>query len=249
MKISIITICFNEAPRIEGTIKSVLNQTARAAIEYIVIDGGSSDGTAEIIGKYKDALEYFVSEADNGIYHAMNKGAEAATGDYFLFLNGGDRLVGAQVIQDFRREKPRAGIVYGHTITEDGRIMKDLRNVYLREYLRHATLPHQASFIRRNLFRRVGGHDTSYKIGGDYDFFVRAVFHHRASTRYYGQAIAVFDLGGLSNREVELMEQEKKRVQQMLPPRSVIDRAMMLYRIWKRRVVRSLGDRRSKLRA
>src|ERR1035437_822845 len=99
-KISVITICLNERDNIEKTIKSVINQNS-TDFEYLVIDGGSIDGTTEIISKYNDKLSYFISEKDSGIYSAMNRGIKNSTGEYLLFLNGGDYLSDVNILSKF----------------------------------------------------------------------------------------------------------------------------------------------------
>ena len=98
MKISVVTVCYNSVDSIEETMLSVLNQTY-SDVEYIIIDGGSTDGTVDIIKKYADRLVYWVSEPDKGIYDAMNKGIAAATGDYINFMNSGDRFASTNVIE------------------------------------------------------------------------------------------------------------------------------------------------------
>lgn len=237
MKISLITVCFNECQRIEATIRSVLNQTVRKHIEYIVIDGGSTDGTAEVLKKYADKVEYMVSEPDRGIYHAMNKGAAVATGDYLLFLNGGDYLCGRDVIRRFLGVRQKKEVMHGYTMTEEGRKMKSLPGLQIREYLRHATLPHQATFISRKLFRRMGGYEESFRIAGDYALFVKSCFEFKASFEYMDLAVAYFDLQGVSNREKDLLEKERAIIQRRLPMRSFMDLVRIRMRILKRRYV------------
>jgi glycosyltransferase involved in cell wall biosynthesis len=241
MKVSVITVCFNECQRIEATILSVLNQTARESIEYIVIDGGSTDGTVQVLKKYLGKVEYLVSEPDRGIYHAMNKGAAVATGDYLLFINGGDYLCGENVVWDFIKAGPRKDLVHGFIMTELGRKMKDLAGVRVREYLRSATLPHQATFIRRTLFQRCGGYAEEFRIAGDYNFFVTAVFEHRATTESINLAVSYFNLEGISNREIDVVSKEKSIVRGRLPKRSLMDRAARGISLLKRKLLQLIG--------
>ncbi|NJO90458.1 MAG: glycosyltransferase [Chloroflexia bacterium] len=115
LKLSIITINLNNARGLEKTIKSVVNQTY-SNVEYIVVDGGSIDNSVNIIKSYEKSIEFWISEKDNGIFHAMNKGIEKATGDYLLFLNSGDCLFSTTVIEKVFGNKQNKDLLYGRQL-------------------------------------------------------------------------------------------------------------------------------------
>ena len=113
-KLSVITVCYNEESNIDVTIRSVLEQTDRQNIEYIVIDGGSTDGTLDIVNSYASEIDVFVSEKDEGLYDAMNKGVKAATGQWVQFMNAGDVYSSPDVVRRvFDVDRPAAAIIYG----------------------------------------------------------------------------------------------------------------------------------------
>ena len=121
IKVSVITVCFNAAPTIERTIRSVCSQTG-ANVEYIVVDGGSTDGTLEILGRHAGRIDRLVSEKDEGIFDAMNKGIGLSSGDVVYFLNADDYFVDARVLADVARafeEDPARAFVYGNVVLED----------------------------------------------------------------------------------------------------------------------------------
>lgn len=211
-KISIITICYNERERIEKTIQSVFNQLYKN-IEYIVIDGGSSDGTLEILDQYSEKIDVLISEKDDGIYHAMNKGGSYASGDYLLFLNGGDKLADNTVLRRVTSYDSKADIIHGYMETPEGKAIKRLGNIDINKYLQNSTLPHQATFIEKKIFDEVDGYDESFKIAGDYDFFVRAVYNTNVTVQYIPELISVFYLDGLANSNPDIRDAEKKKVQ------------------------------------
>jgi len=172
--ITVITVVFNDASHIEPTMLSVLNQSY-SNIEYIVIDGGSTDGTVDIIKKYADRLAYWVSEPDGGIYPAMNKGLEHATGEWVNFMNSGDTFVDVDVIKDiFQNEEysPDVQVIGGHIINHhsgDSSIHKALSPSFIPSGL---PICHQASFTRArlvglNTFR----FNLKYKYAADYALF------------------------------------------------------------------------------
>jgi len=212
-KVSIITICRNEK-LIEETCRSVAAQ-AFDDFEWLVIDGASTDGTLEVLNRYRQYMSFFVSEPDGGIYEAMNKGIKEARGEYLLFLNGGDSLAGPLVLARlFRFEtdnkllaplKPslKADIVFGEVISrETGFLPWPILPMGRRRlglvYFKMHTLTHQAVFIRKSLFGKIGLYDTSYKIMGDYEWFMRAVLRWQASYEYVPLVVAIFNFEGSS---------------------------------------------------
>ena len=156
-KISIITIVYNNARDIEYTITSVLNQSY-SNIEYIIIDGASTDGTLAIVNKYKNDIDLIVSEKDNGIYDAMNKGLALATGEYVLFLNSGDELYNAHTLQTVIEKGNHADIIYGETklIDEQRAVIGDRRHQAPESFdwqsFRYGmNICHQAIYIKRDI--------------------------------------------------------------------------------------------------
>ncbi len=214
-RISVITINFNNATGLEDTIKSVVDQKG-LDFEFLVIDGGSADASREIIEKYKSNISYWISEKDNGIYHAQNKGILKAKGEYCLFLNSGDVFADATVLQKVNAELKDVDILYGDIITRD----KTGKTNYLNSpekigvyEMMISTLWHPSAFIKKELFEKLGLYDEAFKVAGDYEFFVRSILKHNVVTRHIHLAIALFDLGGISNtpRMQELQSIERKK--------------------------------------
>jgi glycosyltransferase involved in cell wall biosynthesis len=211
MKLSIITICHNEIKGIKSTIQSVLNQVFRD-FEYLVIDGNSTDGTREIIESYKDKLDLFISENDSGIYSAMNKGLSRAKGEFILFLNGGDYLYNEKVLADVFSFEIRKPIIYGYCETRTSintptlfRAPKNLTKFHLIK----TSIPHQATFVRRELFLKYGMFDETFKIAGDYDLLLRFVVKYSVKTQYVPVLCSYFDRNGISSTRHDLREHEK----------------------------------------
>ncbi len=218
-KISVITINYNNRTGLEETIKSVIGQTYRN-YEYIVIDGGSTDGSLEVIRKYAEHIDYWVSESDRGVYHAMNKGIAQATGEYLNFMNSGDSFYDENVLQAIS-ETEEADILAGRVCRSPKGVVPQQYSAPLprvNTYLLYSnTLPHQATFIRRKLF---DGHlyDENLKIVSDWKFFLEAIVFRGCSTRIIPQIIARYDTNGISSDHT-LLEREKRQVlEELFPP-------------------------------
>ena len=210
---SIITICFNEAKNIRRTCESIVSQS-RETFEWIVIDGGSNDGTLAILEEFSDRISKLISEADTGIYDAMNKGIEIATGEYLVFMNGGDSFASAEVL-DWVRVSPQKDLIYGDIFYDhiDGRI-EAYPDKLSNDYMLKKMLPHQATFYHRQLFEKYSLYDTSYKIAGDYDFFARILKTGEVSHHHINKPLAVFDNSGISSssKQRNRRKQENHRV-------------------------------------
>lgn len=205
MKISVITVCYNAAGTIEQTIKSVINQSSFDQIEYIIIDGNSSDGTVDIIKKYSDKISKFVSEPDSGIYNAMNKGIRLATGDYIHFLNANDFYDATDVIAEIIKaaNDSKADFIIGDVILafSDGRsIHRSNKNIsaytIFSDWIYHVAL-----FKKRTLFDKYGLFDESYKIAADNDWIVPLLLNKNITKSYLAKPIAIFKLDGVSAKE------------------------------------------------
>jgi len=221
--LSIITVCFNEAARIALTCDSIVKQTFQE-FEWIVIDGGSTDGTLDILKQYAHRMNYFVSEPDRGIYHAMNKGIAQAHGTYLLFLNGGDYLHEFDTLSTVfnSHQSFEADLLHGDLLFERPTGLKryapDSTNPY--DMLVKRTFPHPATFIKRGLFERYGLYNDSLKIAADLEFFLRVLVSNKQrkqhSVKHLPVVIAVFENSeGISskNREQRLAESTMVRKQ------------------------------------
>jgi glycosyltransferase involved in cell wall biosynthesis len=173
--ISVVTVVYNGERHLEQAIRSVVTQSYEN-VEYIVIDGGSGDGTLEIIGKYEDSIDYWLSEPDNGIYDAMNKGIALARGELIGLLNADDyyepdalRWAAERYLQEHS-----AGVYYGSNYL----LQEDLNLRYKAyphmKYWIGMCVCHQAMFVHRDVYRSVGTYDVSYKLAADYDFILRS---------------------------------------------------------------------------
>jgi glycosyltransferase involved in cell wall biosynthesis len=200
MKISIITINFNNLHGLKETTKSVLGQTYLDK-ELIVIDGGSSDGSAEYIKEHKDSFAYSVSEKDNGIYNAMNKGVKQATGDYVIFMNSGDRFFYCDVLKDvFEGKKISSDIVYGCTLCSPEPGKAFLRIPHALDVMwknRISAICHQSAFIKCSLMKEVG-YDERYRLLGDYAFFYYC-YQYGCSFQEVNKIISVYETIGVSS--------------------------------------------------
>ncbi|WP_455666787.1 glycosyltransferase family 2 protein [Phocaeicola sp.] len=196
--ISVVTVVYNAVATIEQTILSVVNQTY-PYIEYIIIDGGSTDGTVDIIRKYVDRIAYWVSEPDNGIYDAMNKGGLKATGDFIQFLNAGDWLENKYVIEQiFKDWFKRADVIYGDMIIRRSGGVYYAKAQDLSHFENDFPLFHPSTLIAKPVFIN---HlfDVSYKISADFKL-LRDVYYERGEFIYFPFAFTNFDaVCGLSS--------------------------------------------------
>lgn len=197
-KVSIITVCLNSEKTIEQTIQSVLNQTYRN-IEYIIVDGQSTDKTLEIINKYQSQIAMCVSEQDKGLYDAMNKGISMATGDIIGIINSDDWYAPdavKNVVQTF--SKGEIDVVYGimEIVHSDGHISKT-QNGPLEQMLYRMVIPHPTAFVRKEIYQEVGKFDLQYRVVADYDLFLR-IYLHNCKIRQIPNVLAYFRNGGLS---------------------------------------------------
>ena len=208
-KLSVITVNYNNAKGLRQTIESVAAQTFHN-YEYIIIDGGSTDGSVDVINKYADKITYWVSEKDRGIYHAMNKGVTAAHGEYTQFLNSGDYYVNSHVLSDVCNFLTGTDIITGNTIMGGKKIFPSPERVTFELFL-NGSLSHPASFIRRDLLIR-HPYDERFRISADREFFMHTLVFDNATYKKMDINIADFDLSGIScttkdSKELNLLHQ------------------------------------------
>lgn len=228
-QLSVITINLNNVQGLQKTIESVISQSFRL-FEFIVIDGGSTDGSIRVIEEYSTQLNYWVSEPDQGIYHAMNKGIKVAEGDYCLFLNSGDWLVNNTVLDDIFVENPTADIIAGDVYYYDNQQNTIKWHVVSPDVLSAKTLfqgslPHQSTFIRRALFESIGYYNESLRIASDWLFFVEALLEKGCSYKHYQGVVSYFNMDGISCNPAtdSLPKREQLRVLQQKYPLFLAD--------------------------
>jgi glycosyltransferase involved in cell wall biosynthesis len=200
-KISIITINLNNKEGLERTVSSVIGQSY-SDVEYIVIDGGSVDGSVDVIKQHQDKITKWISEKDTGIFNAMNKGLGMASGEYCLFLNSGDYIADAGIISKVFSRDYSQDFMYGELIFDygDGRTEIQSRPEKIDiSFLYNDNIWHPATFIKRSLLQSVGGYNEKYKIAGDYDFFFNMIAGKKTNCLYLPYPIAVYDTKGISS--------------------------------------------------
>jgi glycosyltransferase involved in cell wall biosynthesis len=209
MKISIVTAAYNSAATIKDTIESVLSQDY-PNIEYVVADGGSKDGTVEILKSYGDKIKW-VSERDSGIYEAMSKGVAMATGDVVGIMGSDDFYPDNQAISRVAKafEESKADSVYGDLYYVDAiDTNKIVRNWKSGKYDRERFLngwmpPHTAFFLKKSVYDTHGLYDTSYRSAGDYELMLRMLYKHNVSSHYEPSVLMKMRTGGTSNASLK----------------------------------------------
>lgn len=220
MKLSIITVNFNDAKGLERTIKSVKSQTFRD-YEFIIIDGGSTDGSVDIIKQFEDNIDYWISETDGGIYAGMNKGLRQAKGEYVNFMNSGDCFHSYDVLERIFSLKTQSDIITGaHEGSPHpnvGKVGVTMLSLYT------GAVDHQASFIRRELALR-HPYDEKYKIVSDWKFFIEVLIQDNCTFYYTDIVVVDVDMTGISNTAYDLNRKERESVlKELLPERILKD--------------------------
>ncbi len=216
-RVSVITVCLNCKDRIEKTILSVINQTYNN-VEYIIVDGVSNDGTVDIINKYNNIISYWISEYDEGVYDAMNKGIMLASGEWVIFMNAGDCFSNNYVIEKMmssleknKSNLNRIGLIYGNALVLNEKIGFSYKRTGKEEigindfYLNiinsfRNPICHQAAFFRKKLFKEIGLYNKYFMLAADYEWFVRyfKISGRKYKTKYIDLDIVDFQMDGLS---------------------------------------------------
>ncbi len=195
--LSIITINYNDKLGLEKTIQSVKNQSY-TNYEFVIIDGGSTDGSKAVILDNKTLFSHWVSEPDTGIFNAQNKGIQAAKGDYVLFLNSGDVLNGDRVLHEFINAPQFSGdIIYGDYAYANGG--KQYPDKLTPLFFFKSSLPHQSTFFKTSVFKAMGLQDESLQIAADRAFYMKCYFSDQFEFSHVPVALTLFDLTGVSN--------------------------------------------------
>jgi len=192
---------------------SVVSQSYKG-FEYIVIDGNSTDGSKDVLNQFKDKIAYSISEPDSGVYNAMNKGIKVSKGNYLLFLNSGDTFDNKGVLEKVSKElNSNYDIYYGNLIFKNENIEK--LQVYPNKlsfrFFYEKSLPHPASFIKRELFDTISYYNEDLKIVSDWEFFIKAICKYNVSYRHIDQTISVFDTDGMSSLKENRKHVEREK--------------------------------------
>ncbi len=206
MKVSIVTVCFNSEQTIRDTLESVVSQSYED-IEYIIVDGASTDGTLAIVDEFKDRIARVVSEPDGGIYDAMNKGISLATGDLVGLLNSDDFFASenavSEIVECFRGND-ELDIVFGDLVYVNSKTDSTVRRFYSSRRFRPWKLrfgfmpPHPATYVRKRVYDNFGLYSLDYRIASDYEMFVRWLFVNRIRFRRVNKVLVRMRMGGIS---------------------------------------------------
>lgn len=217
LKISIITVCYNSGKTIEDTFKSVQSQSYKN-IEYIVIDGGSKDNTLDLINQYKDIIDYTVSEKDKGLYDAMNKGIERATGDVIGFLNSDDLfcddLAVEKVMKVFLENSSLDSVYADIYYVEQNNTSKIVRkwvtgNQKKFKYGWHPA--HPTFYVKKKIYAQYGGFNLNFRLASDFEIMLRFLEKFNISTKYLPEPLIKMRLGGETNKSMaNILKQNKE---------------------------------------
>ncbi len=205
MRVSIITVVYNGAENIEDSVRSVIGQTHKD-IEYLVIDGGSTDGTLDILRRYEDGITKIVSEPDNGIYDAMNKGLGMASGDIVGILNSDDLYADNRVIENVVEHfsEKRVDSCYGDLVYVDRRntnipVRHWKSGEFVRNRFRSGWMPpHPTFFVKRDVYDKYGFLNIDFPLAADYELMLRLLYRYEVSTTYIPRVLVKMRTGGTS---------------------------------------------------
>lgn len=215
---SIITINYNNREGLRKTIESVVNQTYQD-FEYIIIDGGSTDGSVEVIKEYADRIDYWVSEKDKGIYDAMNKGIDRANGAYCQFLNSGDSYHSHDVAEQIVPHLDGTDIVVGQLFLSNTLSTSEIIPSVSMLRLYERSLPHPSAYISTQLLKK-HHYDTDLRIVSDWKFYIQSLVFDNASYKFIEMTVSDFDTNGISSQNTALVMSEREQVlKELLPER------------------------------
>ncbi len=208
MKVSIITVCYNAEKHIEETIQSVLSQDFND-LEYLLIDGGSNDSTVEIVNKYNSKIDCIISEKDEGMYDAMNKGIKLATGELIGILNAGDLFLNEKVVSEIvnkieEKDAIYADLDYVNELNTHKVIRKWKSGEFNFTNFKYGwMLPHPTLFIKKKIYENFGMYRLDYKTAADYELMLRIFYKNECSAVYLNRVIVKMRVGGASNSSIK----------------------------------------------
>ena len=217
MKFSIITVCYNNRDGLGKTIESVVSQTYKD-YEFIVIDGGSKDGTKELLEQYNDKIDYWCSEPDKGIYNAMNKGVTHAHGDYAIFMNSGDIFYNENILDTIASFNTDADIITGNVNRMDNDVPLRYHHKSMFEQIYHETINHQGTFIKLKLLKKFPYEEKELQIVSDWKFWVDSIIFDNASFFRTNTIVAKQDMTGVSQNMDTLHKERKRVLDEYFPP-------------------------------
>lgn len=240
MKLSIITINYNNRDGLQKTIDSVVKQTWRD-FEWIIIDGGSTDGSKELIEQYQDNFAFWCSEPDKGIYNAMNKGIDHAVGEYLQFLNSGDVLYDEKVLEEVFSLGLTDDIISGNAVRMDNNaiVRENIENLHWQ--ILFGTIDHQAAFIKRALFDEIK-YDESLKIVSDWKFWMETIVLRNVSVKRIKVLVCKQDMTGISFNEknYQLQIEEREKVLRSFFPPIIYDGIMDYFILYFNSIVQNM---------
>lgn len=240
MKYSIITVNYNNKEGLRKTIESVIHQTYRD-FEFIVIDGGSTDGSTDVLKEYDAQIDYWISEPDGGIYQGMNKGIKKATGEYLNFMNSGDCFYATDILKKVSNYISNADFIVGkdyhyNNETHQGHAsIQPPRTTMIHFFV--ATLDHQSSFIKRELFIN-SLYDESYRLISDWIFYIEKIIKEQKIVQFIPDIICRREEGGLSEQQWKKNRTEINQYLQQLLPNGVYEDYVTLTKLDKTSVYR-----------
>lgn len=237
MKISIITVTFNCQNSICKTIESVISQTYNN-IEYIIIDGNSTDNTKSLINNYKKSISHFISESDNGIYDAINKGIKISSGDYIILLHSGDIFFNYLTIENSFKEisiNKNIDIFFSNILfidnLENKKIIRKYKSKYFRPFMfRFGFMPaHTSTIIRKSCFELYGFYNINYKIASDFDLLFRFIYLNKIKFKFLDINFTYMSIGGLSTSGFKSMKRINNEISHSLKTHNLYTNKILIY--------------------